>query len=67
MQNQLNKNGLKLDKLQNDLEFCNNSSNSTNSTNYILEQSIPLKSENRWVWLSLGIIGGFTTCHLLNL
>jgi len=56
-----------VDQLQNDLDFCNNSSKINNSANYILEQSIPLKTENRWVWISLGIIGGFITCHLLNL
>ena len=56
-----------MDQLQNDLDFCNISSKINSSANFVLEQSIPLKTENRWVWFSLGIIGGFTTCQLLNL
>ena len=32
-----------------DLEYCNYSTNLKNSSNYLLEQSIPLKTKNYWI------------------
>lgn len=67
IQNQLNMENLKINQLQKELQACNYSNIKNNSSNFIIEQSIPIKSENHWVWFSIGIIGGFTTCQLLNL
>ena len=67
LQKQLNRKILKLDQTQKDLDYCRYNAIKTSDSNFIIEQSIPLKSENPWIWLSIGILGGFTTCQLLNL
>jgi hypothetical protein len=66
-QNQLKVKEDAINQLQKELQVYKNTNIKNNSSNYIIEQSIPIKPENHWVWLSIGIIGGFTTCHLLNL
>lgn len=63
----MNRKILKLDQTQKDLDHCRYNATKTSDSNFIIEQSIPLKSENPWIWLSIGILGGFTTCQLLNL
>jgi hypothetical protein len=58
---------IQLNKTQTELDFCKQNITQRNTSNYLLEQSIPTKSENYWLWFSTGIIGGFTICQLLNL
>ena len=67
LQLRLNKKILKVNQIQKDLDYCKFHSSKESSSNFIINQSIPLKSENHWIWFSLGIVGGFTACQLLNL
>ena len=67
LQKDLNKLIIKMDQIQVELDYCNYSTNLNNSSNYLLEQSIPLKTENYWIWFGAGILGGFSICQLLNL
>jgi len=67
LQKDLNKMIIKMDQIQVELDYCNYSTNHNNSTNYLLEQSIPLKTKKYWIWFGTGILGGLTICQLLNL
>ena len=67
LQKDLNKMIIKMGQIQAELDYCNYSTNLNNSSNYLLEQSILLKTENYWIWFGVGILGGFTICQLLNL
>ena len=66
LQKDLNKMIIKMDRIQVELDYCNYSTNHNNSTNYLLEQRIPLKTKKYWIWFGAGILGGFTICQLLN-
>ena len=62
----LNNEILTVAQIEKDLDYCKFNSSKESSSNFIINQSIPLKSENHWIWFSLGIVGGFTACQLLN-
>ncbi|MAJ44332.1 MAG: hypothetical protein CMF96_06255 [Candidatus Marinimicrobia bacterium] len=66
-QSQLEKSKLELNKVQKELVNCKFYASKKSSSNYIINQIIPLKYEDDWVWFSIGIIGGFTLCQLLNI
>ena len=54
-------------KLQNNLDNYINSNKINKSSNYLLNQIIPLQSKNNWLLFCGGVIGGYTLCLLLNL
>ncbi len=56
-----------LNLIQKELDYCKHSLIQRSTSNYLLEQSIPTKSENNWLWIGVGMIGGFSLCQLLNL
>lgn len=67
LQMDLYKKTLEADHLKKDLDFCKFNLTQHSSSNYIIEQSIPIHSSNKWLWFGLGTIGGFIICQLLAL
>lgn len=63
----LYKKTLVADNLKKDLDYCKFNMTQHSNSNYIVEQSIPIKSENKWLWLGYGSIGGFIICLLFVL
>jgi len=67
IQENLDEKIIQLNLIQKEFDFCTYNSSQRSTSNYLLEQSIPTKSENYWLWVGAGIIGGFSLCQLLNL
>ena len=60
----LYKKTLQADNLKKDLDYCKFNLTQHSNTNFIIEQSIPVRRDNKWLWLGLGSIGGIITCLL---
>lgn len=60
----LYKKTLEADNLKKDLDYCKFNLTQHSNTNFIIEQSIPVRRDNKWLWLGFGSIGGIITCLL---
>lgn len=67
VQKNLDEKIIQLNLIQKELDYCKYNLMQRSTSNYLLEQSIPTKSENNWLWIGVGMIGGFSLCQLLNL